>query len=661
MRTMFQAITAIVVFALAASVSGDKSGDCGLNATWAFESETAELTISGEGKTYDFSDSSRAPWYSFRGEIASVVVEKNITYVGTLAFVDCANLTTVKIPSTVNKIAQDVFSGCVKLISIDVEATNANYSSDGGVLFNKDKTTIVTVPAGRSGIYTIPSTVTTIGDGAFQDCTLLNRVAIPSSVETIGNSAFRKCSNMTSIIIPDSVKTIGDEAFSKCRSLESIAVPGKVTSIGDAAFKECISLTHVSIPSSVNELGEDVFKECMNLQTVNILANISSIDDGMFKACSNLTVVKLPTTVTTIGDGAFYGCESLTSFSIPPHVSVIEEDAFYGCSSLTYVVIPENVTHIKTNTFRACTSLTFVSLPLGVTTISDGAFRDCSSLKSVVIPDTVTTVEDNVFKNCIGLTYVTIPENVTNIEKNTFSGCVNLTSVIYLGNSSEVTDVLQHSCKSLTSMCVYPNKTEYDNLENQCFEALCIDSELASQERVNASEWENMTNACVEFTCDNSTGGNCKSKCSSICLSNKCAEIESLTKDGGFAVEIDLNEVKMIDFLHANIFNDIEVLTQKSSAKWELGFAMNNNGSVVTIYISLSDRKTAEAIAKAVNNIVHDENCNFDILCESITAHVLGNINSEGSLASGASSVHEKNFLFITVLATALLAISRHI
>ncbi|MBP3361440.1 MAG: leucine-rich repeat domain-containing protein [Clostridia bacterium] len=217
-------------------------------------------------------------------------------------------------PDSVTCIGESAFAFCDSLTNITADALNQTYSSENGVLFDKNKTTLICYPVGKGGEYIIPNSVTCIGDYVFRRCSSLTSVTIPNSVTSIGDGAFYKCSRLTSVTIPNSVTSIGEAAFYECSSLTSVTVPDGVTSISWAAFYECSSLTSVTIPVSV-----------------------TSIDTCAFEGCSSLTSVTIPNNVTSIGDGAFEGCSSLTSVTIPNSVTSIGDDAFYKCSRLTDV------------------------------------------------------------------------------------------------------------------------------------------------------------------------------------------------------------------------------------------------------------------------------------------------------------------------------------
>ncbi|MDO4816750.1 MAG: leucine-rich repeat protein, partial [Bacillota bacterium] len=335
-------------------------------------------------------------------------------------------------------IGDSAFSGCSNLTSISVASNNPKYSSDNGVLFNKDKSTLLSYPAGKSGTsYIIPNSVTAIGYRAFFSCSNLTSISIPDSVTTIGDSAFWGCENLTNISIPDGVTTIGYRAFYKCDSLTSISIPDSVTTIGDSAFEYCDSLTNISIPDSVTTIGDYAFSSCGSLTSINIPDNVTSIGDWTFAYCDSLTSINIPDSVTSIGDFAFEYCESLTSINIPNGVTTIGRWAFGVCSGLTSISIPNSVTNIGTGAFWRCENLTSINIPNSVTTIGDYAFENCYSLTNISIPDGVTTIGRGAFEYCDSLTSIDIPDSVTNIGDVAFYDCDCLTDVYYSGTEAQ--------------------------------------------------------------------------------------------------------------------------------------------------------------------------------------------------------------------------------
>ncbi|MDR1292348.1 MAG: leucine-rich repeat protein [Clostridiales Family XIII bacterium] len=235
------------------------------------ESLTA-INVNSENKTYSSvdgilfnKDKSQLLVYP-AGKTGSYAIPDSVTSIGKRAFEYCTFLESVTIHNKVTSIGEWAFFCIDSLEAINVDGQNANYASQDGVLFNYDKTKLITYPAGKTdSLYKIPDCVESIGDCAFYYSRSLTFATIPESVTSIGEMAFSICKSLESITISNGVTSIGDGAFSNCTSLESITIPNSVTSIGDGAFGECTSLESVYIPSSVTSIGRDAFYECINL------------------------------------------------------------------------------------------------------------------------------------------------------------------------------------------------------------------------------------------------------------------------------------------------------------------------------------------------------------------------------------------------------------
>jgi hypothetical protein len=228
-----------------------------------------------------------------------------------------------------------LYCSALTTITVDIGNTTFSASSDGKMLLNKAGTTLIAYPS-ATGAVTLPATITTIGDYAFEDCDSLSSVSLPN-VTTIGDVAFLGCTSLSSVSLPE-VTTIGNGAFQNCESLSSVSLP-EVTTIGGSAFEGCESLSSVSLPA-VTTIGNYAFEDCDSLTTVS-LPNVTTIDHGAFYGCDSLTTVSLPK-VTTIDYTAFAGCESLSSVSLPATPPTIGSDIFYrtGSSGTITITVP---------------------------------------------------------------------------------------------------------------------------------------------------------------------------------------------------------------------------------------------------------------------------------------------------------------------------------
>lgn len=220
-------------------------------------------------------------------DMTSVTISEGVVSIGERAFAKCPRITEVTIPSSVKTIGGDAFYGCSSLDHFAVDGGNTAYTTVDGVLFSKDRATLVAYPGGKeSSDYKIPGSVRSIAKSAFAGCKGLTDVTIPTSVTSIGEYAFNNCWGLTNVAIPSSMTNIADYAF-WYSGLTSVTIPGSVVSIGEGAFSHT-RLTSVVIPSSVTNIGKDAFSDCEALTSVTIPASVASIGEAAFSACRSL-------------------------------------------------------------------------------------------------------------------------------------------------------------------------------------------------------------------------------------------------------------------------------------------------------------------------------------------------------------------------------------
>lgn len=318
------------------SVSGTAdiiaSGECGAygdNLMYKLNSEGV-LTISGQGEMADWFTNT-VPWKDYKnsGKITRVIIHEGVTSVSTKAFVscesleyafipssmkdidgftacsslksinlpegletigiqafcDCDSLKTVTIPSSVNSIGFGAFEWCDSLTEIKVKSNNAYFTDINGVLYNKDKTKIIQYPKAKTQTSYI----------------------IPSSVTTVGRDAFEECENLKSIILPEKLTSIEESAFSSS-GIKTIEMPAGVTTISRSAFNSSF-IESIVLPNNIVKIDEMAFRNCKNLKKIFIQNPQCEIDDSFGTICSNLAFENAYRQF----DGIIYGYENSTA------------------------------------------------------------------------------------------------------------------------------------------------------------------------------------------------------------------------------------------------------------------------------------------------------------------------------------------------------------
>jgi hypothetical protein len=440
----------------------------------------------------------------------------SVKTIGGGAFYSCSNLSSITIPHSVTTIGNSPFAYCFKLPGIAVDLNNSNYISDDGVLINKLQTVLIQCPAGKTGYYTIPNTVTTLKYDAFAGCSVLDSVTIGSSVTTIEEYAFIGCSGLKTIInlnlVPQNISynvfysvntsacilrvptasvtdyqntsewqyftIVGGGLLFSAKG--NIATLGNITAnIPDGIYPNNTPITLKATPVSSSFLGWT--NGAVNISATDSLSFILTQDTVIIANFGNVGSINLTTagTLNTQADFTLITHLTLTGNidardirfirdSIPllsdldlTDATIVEYIGKEGTEYGYYRTYPANempVYSLISNTY-----LTSVSIPNSVTTIGYEAFYNCRKLVSVNIGNSVTTIGNYAFGECYGLTSVIIPHSVTTIGEGAFVECHSLASVS-IGNSvMTIGYEAFYNCRKLVSVNISNSVTTIGN------------------------------------------------------------------------------------------------------------------------------------------------------------------------------------------------------
>ena len=277
-------------------------GSCGDDAMWEIDRDKV-LTISGTGEIYDFESAIHgdlntwSPWTYWMDGFTKVVIEEGITDIGDYSFDTMPDLKTVTLPETLTTIGNSAFQ-----------------------------------QTGITGIK-LPSSLKEIGEDAFYYCEKLEKIWIPYQVTHIGRNAFWCCYNLKDLTLGSGLTYIGNQAFRETAVTE-VVIPDKVTTLGSMAFYCCDNLKTVTLGKSMTEVPSYAFGECYALTEVTIPEGITEIQGASFQNCKALPEITFPATLENL-DG-FDGCDKLKKITFLGHAPNIGPSTFYGVTATVY-------------------------------------------------------------------------------------------------------------------------------------------------------------------------------------------------------------------------------------------------------------------------------------------------------------------------------------
>jgi hypothetical protein len=453
----------------------------------------SQLTLSGTVVT------------GYTGTMAGpIVIPEGITEIADNAF-QLADITRVKLPSTLETIGNFAFEQCASLKYVDlggaVTIGEAAFGSCGSLVSVVIPDTVTTIELSAFSFCTslesveIGNGVTVLGSdsdaledgqwGIFYGCTNLKTVVFPSNLTAIGSFTFGFTA-LVNVVIPPTVTSIGISIFLGCPNLFSVTLPPSgLTTIPDGTFEGCPSLQTVKLGTGITTIGMNAFANCPSLKDLvhsdgsrqtTVPASVTTIGLGAFGACG-FTHFTVPSTVTTLGEYLFYDCTLLKSATV--HMTEIPPYMFVGCQALTKVIFKEPVTLIGESVFQGCTSLTTFEFPNTLQTLSWYAFNG-AGLTSITLPNNLIYMNPNAFANCASLTDINFGTGLTAIVDGTFATCTSLSSVTL---PSLITSILAYGfadCTSLTDISM----AEVTQVGNYTFQGC---TSLASIEMPNVT------------------------------------------------------------------------------------------------------------------------------------------------------------------------------
>lgn len=394
-----------------------------------------------------------------RVNLAAIVVPDGVSYIGSNAFKNCSALSQIEIPKSVRDIVANAFDGTkwyedrkhemiyindllyrvpAEIIVQSEQPTGSLSDKDAaelaksGVATQLVPYTDVIVQGGTTMICTLafantpvqkvqlPSTLTTIRYGAFQNCTALKQITLPESMTFIEGGAFQNCSVLSSILVPQNVTYLGASAFSGCTSLTSATLPQAITRISSGLFENCSSLTTVQASSALTSIGSRAFAETSALSSFTFPQTLTAVGAESFTG-SGIVTANLPQSVTYLGAGAFADCTKLVYAQVPAAIQAVRERTFRNCTELKNVSIPEGIRYIGAAAFQNDVSLQTVDFAQSLLTICDNAFEGSGVGEGLVLPPALRTIGSRAFAGCMRLTSLTIPADIRKMGSQAFA------------------------------------------------------------------------------------------------------------------------------------------------------------------------------------------------------------------------------------------------
>ena len=385
--------------------------------------------------------------------LVHLTIPAGVTTIPSGAFTNASKIETLIIPLSVTSVASDSFSGVApKVLTSWFIPSN----------MTRSKIETLVIPEGR----------TSLTANAFENCTALKTVSFPSTLTMIGNYAFNGCTLWEDeLVLPTGVTSIGSYAFQNCALLKGVLViPEGVTTISSYAFYGCSGLTGLTLHDAITKVDTYAFYGCTSITGAIAIPRTAMVNSYAFTNVAptkvtavallggmlgtNLEEIVVPEGTTSVSASAFSGCNKAERVFLPASVTSVGTDAFKNVapttlqapflpsgmskSSVVTLALPQGMTEVIDSAFAYCTSVDAVVIPEGVTKIGKSSFYGCESMKTLKLAESVETIGNQAFCGCSALEGLTIPSKVKAIGSYAFSLCSKVTQVYFEGLPPEI-------------------------------------------------------------------------------------------------------------------------------------------------------------------------------------------------------------------------------
>lgn len=453
------------------------------------------LYVSEDGVMYN-KDKTKLYMYP-KGKKAFYTMPDTITATRTEVFVNCKGLTGISVGNQVNKILD--FTGCENLEDVQMSESCKSYSSSDGMIFDKEKTTLLFCAPGKKGECIVPDTVKEVKLNCFKECKKITSLTINTTVLDIG---LQECDSLKTlelgkdvsddkdlwqyfrgkslktikvdeenadfsakngilynkkktqliacppaktgkITMPNTVKTLRTYSFADCTKVTSVGFSTKLTTIGAKAFSGCTGITTVSLPAMTKTIKDGAFDYCTKMKKITIPAGVETIDWTLFRCCKSLKNIKVAAKN-----------EKYCSVSGIVYNKKKTEVVFCGEGKSGKVTMPSTVTTIGESAYYYCTKITGITFAKTVKQIKPAAFWGCSGLTTITLPSSLAYVESGIFNACYNLKKVTLPSTLKTIDSLAFNGCYRLKSVTIPKKITIIDDSAFEKCVTLNKVTI---------------------------------------------------------------------------------------------------------------------------------------------------------------------------------------------------------------